>query len=116
VARGEGIAGGAAPGGCNEAGGGTAVAAVVVAGSTFSRAAGGFRAASSAMTGSGVMTVVGRARWRCSEELLRFASPTAIRFGGFTRAYQCDKSIRVPFLNAHPGPPPSVPPLLPSTR
>jgi hypothetical protein len=59
VARGEGIVGGA--GGCgDEAGGG---AEVVVACFAFVRAAGGFMAPganrwSSAMTGSGVMTVV----------------------------------------------------------
>jgi hypothetical protein len=63
VARGEGIVGGAAGGG-DEAGGGSEVAAVVVAGFAFVRAACGFMAAdanrwSSAMTGLGVMTVVG---------------------------------------------------------
>jgi hypothetical protein len=54
----EGIVGGAGGGG-DEAGRGAEVAAVVVAGFTFARAAGGFRAASSAMTGSGVMALVG---------------------------------------------------------
>jgi hypothetical protein len=42
-----------------EAGGGAEVAAVVVAGFALVRAAGDFMAASSAVTGSGVMTVVG---------------------------------------------------------
>jgi hypothetical protein len=50
---------GGAGGGGDEAGGGAEVAAVVVAGFAFVRAAGGFMAASSAMTGSAVMTVVG---------------------------------------------------------
>ena len=62
VLSGEGSAGGAGGGG-DEAGGGAEIAAVVVAGFGFVRAAGGFMAAgakrsSSAMTGSGVMTVV----------------------------------------------------------
>jgi hypothetical protein len=58
VPSGEGSVGGVGGGG-DEAGGGAEVAAVVVAGFAFVRAAGGFMAASSAMTGSGVMTVVG---------------------------------------------------------
>ena len=54
---------GGAGGGGKEAGAGAAVAAVVVAGLAFVRAAGGFMApganrSSSAMTGSGVITVV----------------------------------------------------------
>jgi hypothetical protein len=62
VPRGEGSGGGAGGGG-DEAGGGAEIAAAVVAGFAFARPAGGFMAAgangsSSAMTGSGVMTVV----------------------------------------------------------
>src|SRR6516225_720760 len=49
---------GGAGGGGDEAGGGAEAAAVVVVGFAFVRAAGGFMAASSAMTGFGVMTVV----------------------------------------------------------
>ena len=58
VPSGEGRFGGAGGGG-DEVGGGAEVAAVVVAGFTFVRTACGFMAASSAVTGSGVMTVVG---------------------------------------------------------
>ena len=83
VATGEGIVGGA--GGCgDEAGGGAEVAAVVVAGFAFVRAAGGFmtagaNGASSAMTGSGVMTVVGALPE--SPDCMELDSFTAMRTG-----------------------------------
>jgi hypothetical protein len=67
-----------AGGGGDEAGGGVEVA-VVVAGFAFVRAAGGFMVASSAMTGSGVMTVVG-ARPE-SPDCMELDSFTAMRTG-----------------------------------
>ena len=68
-----------AGGGGDEAGGGAEVAAVVVAGFAFARAAGGFMAASSAMTGSGVMTVVGALP--ASPVCMELDSFTAMRTG-----------------------------------
>ena len=72
---------GGAGGGGDEAGGGAEVAAVVVAGFAFARAAGGFipHAASSAMTGSGVMTVVGALP--ASPVCMELDSFTAMRTG-----------------------------------
>jgi hypothetical protein len=70
---------GGAGGGGDEAGGGAEVAAVVVAGFAFVRAAGGFMAASSAMTGSGVMIVVGA--MPASPDCMELDSFTAIRTG-----------------------------------
>jgi hypothetical protein len=75
---------GGADGGGDEAGGAAevvalVVAALVVAGFAFVRAAGGFRAASSAMTGSGVMTVVGALP--ASPVCMELDSFTAIRTG-----------------------------------
>ena len=73
-----------AGGGGDEAGGDTEVAAVVVAGFAFVRAAGGFmtagaNGASSAMTGSGVMTVVGALPK--SPDCMELDSFTAMRTG-----------------------------------
>jgi hypothetical protein len=80
-----------AGGGGDEAGGGTDFAAVlvvdsgrddaavVVVGFVFARAAGGFMAASSAMTGSGVMTVVGVTPE--SPDCIELDSFTAMRTG-----------------------------------
>jgi len=81
VARGEGIVGGAACGGDE---GGADVAAAVVAGFVFVRAAGGFMTAganrwSSAMTGSGVTTVVGALP--ASPVCMELDSFTAMRTG-----------------------------------
>jgi len=78
VLSGEGNSGGAGGGG-DEAVGGTEVAAVVVAGFAFARAAGGFMAASSAMTGSGEMTVVAAAPE--SPDSIELNSFTAMRTG-----------------------------------
>ena len=70
---------GGAGGGGDEAGGGAEAAAVVVVGFAFVRAAGGFMAASSAMTGSGVMTVVEAPP--ASPVCIELDSFTAIRTG-----------------------------------
>jgi len=70
---------GGAGGGGGEAGGGAEVAAVVAVGFAFVRAAGGFMAASSAMTGSGVMTVVAAAPE--SPDSIELNSFTAMRTG-----------------------------------
>ena len=70
---------GGAGGGGDEAGGGAEAAAVVVAGFAFVRAAGGFMAASSAMTGFGVMTVA--EALPASPVCIELESFTAIRTG-----------------------------------
>jgi hypothetical protein len=68
-----------AGGGGDDAGGGAEVAAVVVVRFAFVRAAGGFMAASSAMTGSGVKTVVGAMPE--SPDCMELDSFTAMRTG-----------------------------------
>jgi hypothetical protein len=78
VPSGVGGAGGAGGGG-DETSGGAEVAAVVVAGFGFARAAGGFKAASWAMTESGVMTVVGALP--ASPVCMELDSFTAMRTG-----------------------------------
>jgi len=79
VAKAEGIVGDAGGGGDEAGGGGAEVAAVVVAAFGFVCAAVDFMAASSAVTGSGVMTVVGATP--ASPDCIELDSFTAMRTG-----------------------------------
>lgn len=84
VAPGEEAGGGDAGGGGDEAGGDAEVVAVFVARFAFARAAGGFmtpgaNGSSSAVTGSGVMTVVGA--MPASPDCMELDSLTAMRTG-----------------------------------
>jgi hypothetical protein len=81
VASGEGIVGGAAGGGDEAGGGGAEVAAAVVAGFALVRGAGDFMASSSAVTGSGVMIVVGAMPE--SPDCMELDSFTSMRTGTF---------------------------------
>ena len=80
VAKAEGIVGDAGGGGDEGGGGGGAEVAVIVVGAfAFVRAAVDFMAASSAVTGSGVMTVVGAAP--ASPDWMELDSFTVMRIG-----------------------------------
>ena len=79
MAKAEGIVGDAGGGGDGRGGGGAEVALILVGDFAFVRAAIDFMGASSAVTGSGVMTVVGAAP--ASLDCMELKSFTVMRIG-----------------------------------